>query len=354
MSRLVRIGEIGAGFMGRAHSECILASGKGELEIVYSRSKEKASSVADKYGYKKWTVDWRKVINDPDVDLVDITSPNYMHKDMCVATAEAGKDFIIEKPLARNVKEAEEIISAVKKAGVRAYYAEDLRYAPDMVEAKKIIDLGGIGSPFMIRTNEMHNGPFHSKWFWNGELAGGGVLIDVGIHGLYLIEWLLSSEAVEVFAKSGTMKWKELCKNNAEDSAWCIWTFKNGTVAETVFSWAIAGGMDSRVEIFGLEGSIYIDSARNASGIEVFSEKGYGESLEVQKSERPHVSSVQGWHRPSVDMWNVHGHAQEMRHFLDCWLEKKDSITTIEDGKRALMLVEAAYRSARSGNVEKV
>lgn len=355
MKGIPRVGMIGAGFMGGAHSQCIIASGRGKLEVAYSRSEKKARALAEKYGYKRWTTDWKEVINDPNVDILDIVSPNYTHVNICVAAAEAGKDFIIEKPLARTVKEADIIINAVKKSGVKSFYAEDLRYAPNYLEAAKIIEQGGVGDVFMMRTNEMHNGPFHSDWFWDAELAGGGVMIDVGIHGLYCIEWLMNAKVVEVYAKTACLKWKELCKNGAEDNAWAIWTFENGNVAETVFSWAIAGGMDTRLEIFGTKGSIYIDSARNSSGTVVFSEEGYGEDISKQKSERPHVSPVKGWHFPTIDVWNAHGHAQELSDFLSVWMDdSKKPLTTMEEGRRALELVEAGYESARTGKVVKL
>lgn len=354
MDRKVRIGIIGTGFMGGAHAECHQLHNLGELYVVSGRKEEKLKNFKERFGVSKATTDWKEVVHDPDVDIVDITTPNCTHKEIAIECAKAGKDFIIEKPLATNVKDAEEIIEAVKKAGVKAMYAEDLRYAPQYVEAKKVIDQGGIGNVFMIRTNEMHNGPFHSDWFWDAKLAGGGVVIDVGIHGLYLVEWLMGAKVVEVSARAGTFKWKDLCKNGAEDTAMASLLFDNGTIGEVVFSWAISGGMDTRAEIFGTKGNLYLDSARTAGGMLLYSQDGYGEDASVEASKRPHVASKKGWCFPDVDVWNLHGHAQELRYFLKCKIDNQESITTLEDGKRALELVEAIYKSASSGKSVKV
>jgi len=354
MNKKVRIGLIGAGFMGGAHAECHRLNNLGELEIVADQSEERAKDMKDHFGFNRMTKNWKDVVRDPDVDLVDITVPNYAHKEIAIECAKEGKNFIVEKPLARSVKEADEIIEAVEEAGIKGMYAEDLRYAPQYVESKKVIDEGGVGEPFMIRSNEMHNGPFHSKWFWDAELAGGGVVIDVGIHGLYCVEWLMGARAVEVYARAGAFKWKEQCKNGAEDTALVSLSFDSGAIAELVFSWAISGGMDTRTEIFGTKGNIYIDSARTVGGLLIYSQDGYGEELNVEASKKPHVASKKGWSFPAVDVWNVHGHAQELRHFLRCVIDDQQPITTLEDGRRALELVEAVYKSARLGKSVKI
>ena len=350
MNRKVHVGLIGTGFMASAHSECYGMSGLAELEVVSGRNEGKLLPFRERFHFKKATTEWSRVVEDPNVEVVDIAAPNYLHKEIAIACARARKHFIIEKPLAINVMEADEIINEVEKAKVKAMYAEDLRYAPQYIEVKKVIDAGGIGKVFMMRANELHNGPFHSKWFWDSNLAGGGVVIDVGVHGIYCAEWITGARVREIFGVTGVMKWKDNCKNGSEDTAMVILTFDNGAIGELVFSWAISGGMDTRFEVFGTKGSIYVDSARSVGGLLVHSEEGYGEDVKIRASERPHVVPTTGWSFPGVDVWNVHGHAQEIRHFLSCILEDGLPTTTLEDGRRVLKIVEAIYRSAKTGN----
>lgn len=347
MDNKIRIGMIGTGRMAGAHSECHLRANLAELEVVAGRSEEKTKIIKENYKYKRMSTNWKDVVYDPNVDLIDITTPNFLHKEMAIECIHAGKDFIIEKPLAMNVVEADEIIDAAEKAGIKGMYAEDLRYAPSYVESKQIIKEGGIGNPFMIRMNQMHSGPFHSNWFWDAKLAGGGVVIDVGIHVVYCVEWLMGAKVVDVYARGGVMKWKELCKSGAEDTAIVSLRFDNGAIGEVVLSWAISNGLDTRAEIYGTKGNLYIDSARNSGGVMIYSQDGYGEDLKKLASKDPFVATTKGWTSPFIDRWSVQGHLQEITHFLQCSISNKEPFTTLEDGWRALKLVEAIYKSLR-------
>jgi len=356
MKKRANVGMVGAGYISDLHSTVLKIIDRAELKMIAGTpsEEEKLKAKAEKFGYERWTTDWRELVQDPNIDLVIIGTPNYTHKEIATAVAEAGKDYIIEKPLALNVEEADEIIKVTRKAGVKAYYAEDLRYAPALTKAKEIIDLGGIGNAYIMRISETHTGPSHSEWFWDAKRTGGGVATDVGIHGLYVIEWLMGARAKEVFARTSVLKWKDLCKNNSEDTAMGLWTFENGALVETIFSWAVSGGMIGRIEIFGNKGTVLLDTGIESGGLLVNSEEGYGKDLELRKKDAPHEAPVINWHFPPDDELYDGGYIREMMHFLDCWQDDKEGNTTIEDGKRALMLVEALYKSAKSGKVEKV
>lgn len=344
----IRIGMIGAGFMGKAHSEIYAGMPDVELVAIASGSGERAKVLADTFGYKHATDDWKMIISDDSLDMVDIVTPNYLHKEVAIAAAQAGRNFVIEKPLARNVIEAQEIIEAVGNR-VKAMYAENVRYAPVFNKVTGIRDQGGIGDIFMIRATEAHNGPFHAKWFWDADQTGGGVVIDVGIHGIYLVEWLMGSPIKRVYAETGLVKWHEHCKNGAEDTAEVLLRFENGGFGELFYSWAIAGGMDMRTEVYGSKGNAFIDETRQAGGLLLFSDCGYGAGVDDEAKERPHVAPTKGWTFPAVDEWNVLGHRQQLRHFVDCIIKDEAPLTTLEDGLRGLEVVEAIYKSASTG-----
>lgn len=343
----IRVGVIGAGYMGRAHAICYLEDPDAEVAMVAASRAERAEGLAKHVG-SRWTTDWEEVISDPGVDVIDICTPNHLHLPIALAAIRHRKPFLIEKPLARNVDEALQIVKEQEESGVLAVYGENLRFAPAYVKAKEIIDQGGIGKVIMLRINEIHNGPFHSNWFWNADQTGGGALIDMGIHGLYMAEWLAGDRVESVYSEVGTLKWHDKCINGAEDTAFSILRFQNGAMAEVVNSWAASGGIDVRVEIYGTAGTIYVDVSRNV-GLRVYSERGYGKPLEVEAAERPHVSSSVGWSTPVPDEWQVHGHLPEIRHFLDCVRGKSQPLCTLREGLRALELVEALYKSAKVG-----
>lgn len=348
MKKDIKVGIIGTGFMGKAHAECYRMFDV-PIGMIASRSEENAKAVAEQFQAERWTTNWRDLVNDPEIDAVDIAVPNYLHHEVAMACIEAGKPFLIEKPLARNVKEAREIVEAAKAKGITAVYGENMRFKPQMLKVKEMIAEGALGDVIMLRCNEIHNGPFHSPWFWDAELTGGGAVIDMGIHGLFALEWIMGSRVKRVYAEMDVLKWKDHCKNGSEDTAFVVLRFENGGIAELVNSWASASGIDVRVEVYGTQGTAFLDSSRGIGGMKVYSQNGYGKSLEVEASLRPHVLSKKGWSFPNPDEWTSHGHAYEVKHFVECVKGNEQPACTLEDGLRALELVEAIYESAKTG-----
>jgi myo-inositol 2-dehydrogenase/D-chiro-inositol 1-dehydrogenase len=344
-SATVRVGILGTGFMGSAHAECYDVLGV-PISMIASRS---AGTIAAARPASRWSSDIEEVINDPAVDCVDITLPNALHKDAALACIRAGKPFLIEKPLARNAAEAEAIVRAARSAGVTAVYGENVRFKPSMVRTKSIVDQGGLGKILLLRANEVHNGPFHSDWFWDSEATGGGAVIDMGIHGIFALEWFMGSRIKRVYAEAGVLKWADKCIGETEDTAVIVLRFENGGLAELVVSWAIAGGIDVRFEVFGSAGTAYLDSARAARATTIYSESGYGRGLAEESKDRPHVAGTQGWSWPTGDEWAEHGHLAEIRHFIKCAAGEETPICTLEDGWRALQVVDAIYRSVKTG-----
>ena len=344
-SGTVRVGILGAGFMGSAHAECYDVLGV-PVSMIASRS---AGTIAASRPATRWSSDIEAVINDPAVDCVDITLPNSLHQAAALACIRAGKPFLIEKPLARNAAEAEAIVRAARSAGVTAVYGENIRFKPSMVRTKSIVDQGGLGKILLLRANEVHSGPFHSDWFWDSEATGGGAVIDMGIHGIFALEWFMGSRIKRVYAEAGVLKWAEKCIGETEDTAVIVLRFENGGLAELVVSWAIAGGIDVRFEVFGSAGTAYLDSARAAGATTIYSESGYGRGVAEESKDRPHVAGTQGWSWPSGDEWAEHGYLAEIRHFIKCAAGEETPICTLEDGWRSLQVVDAIYRSVKTG-----
>ena len=124
----LNIGVVGTGFMGRTHSNAFLQAPRffglpvrPVLKKICARSKDKAEAFASNWGYQGFETDWRKLIDAPDIDLIDIASPNDTHAEIAIAAAQAGKAVLCEKPLGRNVAESKAMVDAVEKAAVREY-----------------------------------------------------------------------------------------------------------------------------------------------------------------------------------------------------------------------------------------
>ena len=234
------------------------------------------------------------------------------------------------------------MIAACRRAGVKLMYAEELCFAPKYVRAKELADEGALGEVYLVRQSEQHYGP-HSDWFWDPELAGGGVLMDMGCHGIEFARWIYGKPAVRsASAEVGTFVHHQ--RTRAEDHAIVTLRFDGRRAALIEASWAKPGGMDDRAEILGSRGVTYADLLRGSS-LTTFSDVGYGYAVEKAPDTR-------GWTFTMFDeLWN-YGFPQEMDHFARCVAEDEVPRETGEDGRAVLEIIYAAYRAARHGRVE--
>src|ERR1700722_6195322 len=338
----VGVGLVGCGFIGQVHAQAFSLSAVASVRAVASRSPERAAEFAARWGIAAWHTDYRELVERTDVDLVCVAAPNWLHRDIVVAAAAAGKHVVCEKPLARTLREADEMIAACQRAGGKLMYAEELCFAPKYVRAKELADEGALGEVYLVRQSEQHYGP-HSDWFWDPELAGGGVLMDMGCHGIEFARWIYGKQAVRsASAEDGTFVHHD--RTRAEDHAIVTLRFGGGQAAVIEASWAKPGGMDDRAEIVGSGGVTYADLLRGSS-LTTFSDVGYGYAVEKAPDTR-------GWTFTMFEeLWN-YGFPQEMDHFARCVAEDAVPRETGEDGRAVLEIIYAAYRAARHGRVD--
>src|SRR3954471_14546852 len=174
----LRIGMIGYGFMGRAHSNGYRRvnnffdlEDRPVLQAVAARDQAKAKQFADKWGYASVETDWRKLIDRKDIDAVDICTPNNTHKEIALAAAKAGKMILCEKPLSMDTKEGEEMVRAVEAAKVPNTVWYNYRRVPAVTMAKNLIDQGKLGRIFHYRDN------FRQDWTISADLPQGGTVL---------------------------------------------------------------------------------------------------------------------------------------------------------------------------------
>ena len=199
----LNIGLIGSGFMGQTHADAFRRvalfyrdlPARPRLHMVAERNAAVASAAAARFGFERSTGDWRELVNDPGIDLVDITSPNNLHREMAVAAIKAGKHVYCEKPLAVTVAEAEEMTSAANASGVRTMVGFNNVKTPAAMFAKRLIEEGAIGKP--IRFRGWFDQGFYSDpelpWSWRTSRreAGSGALGDLGSHTISVAQYLL-------------------------------------------------------------------------------------------------------------------------------------------------------------------
>ncbi len=206
MSKELRIGLIGYGFMGRTHSNGYKRVGdffpdlayRPVLQTICGRTEENAKAFADQWGYASYETDWRKVIARDDIDAVDICTPNDSHAEIAIAAAEAGKMILCEKPLARTTEEGQPMVDAVEKAGVANTVWYNYRRVPAVTLAKALIDEGRLGRIFHYRANFLQDWTINADlpqggaalWRLDVKAAGSGVTGDLLAHCIDTAMWL--------------------------------------------------------------------------------------------------------------------------------------------------------------------
>jgi predicted dehydrogenase len=199
----LNIGLIGSGFMGRAHADAFRRAAlldptlpaRPRLHMLADRDNETAAKAASTFGFEKSTGDWRALVNDPNVDVVDITTPNNLHREMALAAIDAGKHVYCEKPMAVTLADAEAMQAAAAKRGVKTMVAFNNVKAPAAMLARQLIDKGEIGRPIRFR-GWFDQGFFSDPdlpWSWRCSRAdaGTGALGDLGSHVVSVAQYLM-------------------------------------------------------------------------------------------------------------------------------------------------------------------
>ena len=201
----LRIGMIGYGFMGRAHSNAYAKVNhffdldyRPVLQAARARNAEAVQKFADNWGYASIETDWRKLIARKDIDAIDICVPNNLHKEIAIAAAKAGKAILCEKPLAMNVAEGEEMCHAVEAAGVPNIVWYNYRRVPAVTLAHNIVKSGRLGKIFHYRANFLQDWTISADvpqgggglWRLDAAAAGSGVTGDLLAHCIDTAIWI--------------------------------------------------------------------------------------------------------------------------------------------------------------------
>lgn len=244
---------LGCGFMGRTHSNAYSqvnhffnTAYQPVLKACYGREEDMAAlkKFQEYWGYESIETDWKKLINRPDIDIVDIVAPNFLHKDMVLEAAKAGKKIVCEKPLAMSYAEAEEMVAAVEKAGVANMVSFNYRRVPAISLIKQIVDEGRVGRPFHYRALYLQDYTISQKvpaggaalWRLSANIAGSGVTGDLLAHSIDTAEWINGPIAkvcakTEIFIKERTnAETGEKVKITIDDACMFLAEFANGSI----------------------------------------------------------------------------------------------------------------------------
>lgn len=323
-----RVAIIGAGGMAGSHAACYAKIENAELVAVMDVVPDAAQSLAEKYGVPAFT-DAAEMFDKVEFDVVDVCTPTPFHTPYIKMAAAAGKDVCSEKPLGRTMEQCWESIGACKKAGVRLFVAQVLRWFPEFRRANELIKSGAVGKPTVVRTTRGGGFPKPpSNWFADFDQSG-GVVLDLLIHDIDWVLWTFGP-AERVYASGLTFAGVE-----DKDYALLNIRFKSGMIAHIEGSWATPDAFRVAFEVAGDEG--FIEYSNEKSSPLIFS-RWAPDDL----SGRVPVPV------PSSPM-SVSPYYLELKHFIDCLETGCELDVKPEEAAAAVQLALAAVESIKTG-----
>jgi predicted dehydrogenase len=368
----IGVGVIGYGFMGKVHSNAYLKipvtyqnpAAYPRLVAMCGRHENGVRDSARRFGYTRVCTDWKELIDDPDVQVVDNCTPDDMHTAPCIAAARAEKHVICEKPLAMTVQDARDMLDAVMASGVKHMLCHNYRFMPAVRLARKLIDDGSLGTLYQFRgvylqeVGHRPEEPLENVWYASGTRSG--VLLGIGCHAIDLARFLLG----EIVSVSGFVKTFNRSRSSASGGSeevtadevnGAIVEFENGAVG-TIESAGVSTGRKNQLswEINGSKGSLHFDledlnhlhvcldrdGPGHAGGFTEVSVTGFDQPLQSMILPPGHNA---GWE---------YGHVHALHHFIECIMEDRSVApygATFEDGYRIQVIMDAIVRSAETG-----
>src|SRR5215472_5846265 len=373
----LNIGLVGYGFMGRAHSNAFRKAGnffelpyQPVLKTISARNPDRARSFAAQWGYESIETDWRKLVASPEIDLIDIASPNDTHAEIAIAAAKAGKMVMCEKPLGRNAAEAESMVAAVEAAGVPNMVWYNYRRVPAVTLAHQLIAEGRLGRIFHYRAKFLQDWTISEDLPQGGEglwrldvaVAGSGVTGDLLAHCIDTAMWLNGpidevSAVTETFIKSRkhnlTGKVEPV---GIDDASLFLPRFQNGSLA-TFEATRYARGHKAlyTFEINGEYASIFWD-LHDLHRLQYFDHRDEGRlrgwrSLHITDGDHPYMKH---WWVPGLQIGYEHTFIHQVADFLEGLRTGQAAAPTFREALATDLVADAVLRSAKSGRWETV
>ncbi|MFW9784275.1 MAG: Gfo/Idh/MocA family protein [Candidatus Heimdallarchaeota archaeon] len=338
MSDFVKFGIVGVGSVWRYHKLGSKNNPKIKFTAAYDVNSDNLTRAAKYSKFETFTNLDRFLKSD--IDAVLVLVPHYLHKDIVVSAAEAGKHVLCEKPMAPTLEECDDMIKASRKAGVKFMIAENHRFLPAHQLIKDMLSKNFIGDVFLGRTYEgAYCSPNEfldsSWWHFCYDKGGGGVVADQGVHKFTMLNWFLG----EVHsAQCWLSKTLNSPSNKGEDTAIVLLRYKCGAIVTVDISSTTVHTLTNRTELHGTKGSILEDHSWQ-DPIRVFSS--HPEAEVKGEFYSPKVE-----HGPYPDYYKI-SMGKEDAYFADCILDNKQPEFTPEDAKKGVAVVLLSYLSAK-------
>ncbi|MCU0511401.1 MAG: Gfo/Idh/MocA family oxidoreductase [Anaerolineae bacterium] len=378
--KTLNVAIIGTRFMGKAHSSAWLNAprffdlpARPVLKVACGQDRDYLQSFADTWGWEEIETDWEKVVARPDIDIIDISVPQHLHRDIAVAAARAGKHIFCEKPQALTVQQSQEMLEAARSAGIVHYLNHNYRRVPAVMLARQLIDEGKIGRIYHWRGAYLQSWitdpNFPLTWNLRQELAGAGPHIDLNSHSIDLARFLVG-EIAQVSAmvahfiterplpgkgaatfSAGRSEQSEMGRVTVEDAAFLVVRFENGALGSFDTSRFATGRKNyNTFEIYGSKGAITFDLER-MNELQYFSEDDppYAQGFRsILATESVHAY-VANWWPPGHIIGYEHEFTHAVVDFVKAIVEKTPIRPNFEDGVAGMKVIEAALQAAATG-----
>lgn len=334
--RKLKVGIIGIGHQGRRHAESYSKLRQAELLAISDTDKKKAGEAARKLSVPNVYVDYKKILENPEIEAVSVATPDFLHRDPVVDSLEAGKHVLCEKPLATTLEDIDAMIAAWKESGVKFMVGFENRWNPPFRNAKRIVESGKIGRIIHIyaRLNTWRDVPLKML----GWADRSSPALFLSVHPLDLCRWFTGSEISEVAAHgcSGFLKRRGV---DTLDAIQSLIAFKNGVKCVVESSWimpnSFPSGADFEFRMIGSKGSLEINPTLQSGVLSTDETHEYPEVFRLMSIDGHPYGFVPG----------------VVRHFVHCVLQNKQPLTSPYDGRAA---TEAALAILESINKKKI
>ena len=366
------VGIIGAGFMGKTHTYNyvnmpLFYDGlpfRTKLVGICNRTLSKAEQLRDDFGYEFATSDYRELIERKDIHVIDVCTPNNVHREQIVAALQAGKHVYADKPLCITDGEADEIVRVHERSGMIAQMAFHNRFYPWSKKIKALVDDGFFGNLITFRATYYHSSNIKTKkfrgWKQDRALAGGGTLVDMGSHALDLVYYFLGE--YERLSMESVILWPErpdeqgnMVKIESEDHILLNAKMRNGAIGTIEVSKIIAGSNDDLcLEIYGTDGALKFNSMdqnyvyaydNRDPNSPIGGRKGY-RAIETMNKDPDSKGNFPG---PRFDIGWLRGHLGSQYNFMRCVHENKPASPSLKDGAYIQKIMNRLYQVNNKG-----
>lgn len=331
MSKKLRIGVIGAGRIGKLHANNLVNRvPDAKVEAISDVYAEGAKELAEALGVEKVYEDYKKILEDPEIDAVFICSSTDTHSQISLEAAKAGKHIFCEKPIDHDLDKIRAVLAEVEKAGVKYQIGFNRRFDRNFKHVHEVVAGGGIGDVHIVKiTSRDPQAPPISY-----VKVSGGIFMDMTIHDFDMVRYLTGSEVTEVSVVGTCLVNPEIAEAGDVDTCIITLRFANGAIGVIDNSREAAYGYDQRIEVFGSKGQITADN-ETANNTTLYTGDG------VFK-EKPLFFFLERYNEAFI---------QEENDFVDACLNDKDTIVGAFDGLQPVLIAEAAKKSCEQGGI---